>query len=158
MKRNTVTRLVWLSILMVVLMACGGVGEELAQDGPGDAVEQVFAAYQDGNGDAINGLMSEQGQANAAALCSGAAINCLQSNYPADKTGELESQEIEVVEENEHTATVRLRTVWSERGEKCQDFQLDSTDEGWRITFFSSPRNCPRDTGSRNSQPSSFLI
>lgn len=156
MIRITVTRFVWLSILLMVLIACSGVGGGQAQDGPGDVVEQIFIAYQDGNSDAINGLMSEQGQANAAALCSGAAINCLQSNYPADKTGELESQEIEVVEENEHTATVRLRTVWSERGEKCQDFQLDSTDEGWRVTYFSSPRNCPRETGSGRYQSSFF--
>ena len=104
-------------------------------DEPTVVVETAFMAFQVGDSDTINGLMSQQGQTNS-------ALNCLHQNYPA-QAGTLETSQTELVQTSDHTATVRLRTVWSERGERCQDYQLDKTDAGWQITYFSPPRKCP---------------
>lgn len=125
------------TIGLLFLVSCGGE----TKTGPEKIVEQVFSAYQEGNGNAINDLMSEQGRVNASVLCDGSVINCLNVNYR--NAGELQDSRVEVKTQNENSADVILYTSWSDGGEFCQVYNLDKTDNGWRITFFDEPKsNC----------------
>lgn len=125
-----------LLILLILVTACGS-----AKAGPAQVVEQAFTAFRQSDSNAINELMSEQGQANAAAYCGGAAINCLKSNY---QSSQLKSSSTTVASQSDTAAEVVLRTTWSDlAGEFCQTYKLDKTDNGWRITYFDQPQNCP---------------
>lgn len=140
-KKIVLSLVLGLLFIVVLLTACGG--EQAQVVGPDDTVHQFMEAFQQGNSDALSGLLSQQGRANAAAYCAGAVSNCLASNYPA---GELEVVAVEIVEQSEYTATVQLRVSTGSgqaQQEKCQDYQIENTDDGdWLIAFFGPPQPC----------------
>ncbi len=123
------------SVPLMGILACGMAST------PDGTVTSAFKAFGKGDSEGINKLMSTQGLTNAAMFCGGATINCLRQNYAG--AGEPKTVKAEVLKKNETAATVQLRTTWSTRNaELCQQFSLDKTNDGWRITFFDSPSSC----------------
>jgi len=109
--------------------------------GPEWVVQKAFKAFQENDSNGVNQLMSQQGLANAALYCGGAAINCLRQNYAGG--GEAKEIAAKLISESGGSAKVELRTTWSAmNGERCQTYSLDKTDDGWRITFFDAPTLC----------------
>lgn len=108
---------------------------------PADIVADAFKAYQSKDSGKLSELMSPQGRANAALLCGGATINCLQTNY--GKAGSVSLKKTVVGKENSTRALVTLVTQWDSDGKtRCQEFALEKVSEGWRIAFFDSPKLC----------------
>ncbi len=135
-------KMIWQCLLvgmMMVTAACGG-GRDNST--PSEVVATAFQAFQEGDNEGLNMLMSEQGLSNAVNYCGGEAIDCLLINYP-EAGGEMTAYAAQLLEEGKETARVRLQTTWATWGTRCQSYQLDMTEEGWRISFFSEADKCP---------------
>jgi hypothetical protein len=109
--------------------------------GPESIVGKAFDAFHENDSNGVNDVMSQQGLANAALYCGGAAINCLGQNYAG--RGDTNGVSTELRSQLDTSAEVELRTTWSAiQGEYCQTYKLDKTDAGWRISFFDVPSLC----------------
>jgi len=113
---------------------------------PERVVLDAFDAYTAGDADGVTALMSKEGLQNAKSFCSGLAATCLDRNYGT--RGKLQSRDAktESVSNAEGRARVKLITTWQGGRAglemQCQDYRLILAEDGWRISFFSTPSPC----------------
>ena len=134
LKPKRMREILLIGAFALTLLGCSG-------GTPAGVVADAFTAYQSQNSGKLSDLMSPQGRANAALLCGGAAINCLQSNYA--RAGSVRLKKTFVSKETSTATSVILMTEWGSDGKtRCQAFTVDKVSEGWRISFFDSPKLC----------------
>lgn len=112
---------------------------------PAATVKDAFVALQSGNTDGFEAAFGPD-PALSPGFCSGSVVQCVSRMYASG--GVLYSTDAVLLSRTGGAADVELRTSWSgSRLPRCQVFKLVQYEEGWRITTFLPPQDCPPEQG-----------
>jgi hypothetical protein len=110
-------------------------------ESPEGSVVRAFRAYEAGSSRGINSELSRLGHVSADFFCGGQTFDCLSANY--GKLGNILTSKVVLTRQTDTSARVVLKTTWANHAsELCQEYSLDTTPAGWRITYIDNPRAC----------------
>ena len=126
---------------LAVVIAFPGKPPVLAENSPKATVTRAFSAYKAGDTQDINAELSRLGHVSAGFFCNGLADACLSDSY--GQLGELLTEDVALIRQTETSARVVLKTTWEQYAAPlCQEYAVDNTEAGWRITYIDSLRHC----------------
>lgn len=108
---------------------------------PEGTVLRAFHAFLWGDSCSVNLELSPQGHTSAAVFCDGHTVTCLSENY--GQLGTALTEDAIVVHQTDTAARVVLKSTWENHAEPlCQEYALNHTPAGWRISYIDNPRQC----------------
>ena len=134
---------------LVVVIAFQGKPPELAENSPKATVLRTFSAYKAGDVEGVSHELSKLGHVSASFFCGGLAATCLSDNY--GQLGELLSEDVTLIHQTETSARVVLKTTWKQYATPvCQEYAVNNTEAGWRVTYIDNLRHCETPSAKKD--------